>query len=60
MKKIIITFDNVGGSRIEAFGFKGAECLKATKGLERVLGGAITRVSKPEMKLKDSRRVVTH
>jgi len=60
MKRIVITFDNVGGSRIEAFGFKGAECLAATKSFEEVLGKATSRVSTPEMKLKDSRRLVTN
>jgi hypothetical protein len=60
MKKIIVTFDTHGGSRIEAFGFKGAECLKATKSFEQVLGKTSAPQPKPEMKLKDSRRVVVH
>ena len=38
MKKIVITFDDKGGSNIEAFGFTGGECLKATKSIEEALG----------------------
>jgi len=38
MKKIVITFDGNGDSSIEAFGFTGGECLKATQSIEEALG----------------------
>ena len=46
MKKIVITFDEQGGSSIEAFGFTGGECLKATKSIEEALGKAGKRTMK--------------
>ncbi len=46
MKKIVITFDEQGNSSIEAFGFAGTECLKATKSLEEALGKAGNRTMK--------------
>lgn len=48
MKKIVITFDNAGGSSIEAFGFSGGECLKATKSIEEALGKAGPRTMKTD------------
>lgn len=38
MKKIVITFDKRGGSKIEAFGFSGGACLAATKDIEDAIG----------------------
>ncbi len=38
MKKIVVTFDKKGGSRVEAFGFTGAACLAATKDIEDAIG----------------------
>ena len=46
MKKIVITFDSQGGSTMEAFGFSGGECLKATKSLEEALGKVGNRTMK--------------
>lgn len=46
MRKIVITFDDKGGSNIEAFGFTGGECLKATKSIEEALGKVGPRTMK--------------
>jgi Protein of unknown function (DUF2997) len=45
MKKIVITFHK-GQSSIEAFGFTGGECLKATKSIEEALGKVDKRTMK--------------
>lgn len=38
-KKIVITFDkNTGKARVEALGFQGNECVKATEFLKETLG----------------------
>lgn len=38
-KKIVITFDkNTGKARVEAVGFQGNECVKATEFLKETLG----------------------
>lgn len=46
MKKIIITFEKNGNSAIEAFGFSGSDCLKATKSFEEALGKVGSRKMK--------------
>lgn len=46
MKEIIITFEANGDTKIEAFGFTGTECLKATKSLEEALGKVGDRTMK--------------
>jgi len=45
MRKIVITFHK-GQSSIEAFGFTGGECLKATKSIEEALGKVDKRTMK--------------
>jgi hypothetical protein len=45
MRKIVITFHK-GQSSIEAFGFTGSECLKATKSIEEALGKVDKRTMK--------------
>ena len=46
VRKIVVTFDLNGGSSIEAFGFTGTECIRATKSIEEALGKAGKRVMK--------------
>jgi hypothetical protein len=46
MKKIVVTFDKRGGSKIEAFGFTGSGCLQATKDIEEAIGKAENRKMK--------------
>lgn len=46
MKKIVVTFDKKGGSKIEALGFSGAGCLQATKDIEDAIGKAENRKMK--------------
>jgi hypothetical protein len=46
MKKIVITFDKKGKSTVEAFGFSGGDCLKATKDIEDAIGKAEGRKMK--------------
>jgi hypothetical protein len=48
MKKLVITFETDGNNTIEAFGFTGGECLKATKSLEEALGKVGSRTMKSE------------
>ncbi len=50
MKEIIITTDKDGNTTIEALGFSGNQCLKATKPYEDALGGGakVERKLKPE------------
>ena len=51
MKRILIDFSPDGTSTVEAFGFQGAECLKATKSIEEALGKVSSSKPKPEMKI---------
>lgn len=46
MKKIVITFDKRGGSKMEAFGFTGTDCIAATKSIEEAIGKAEERKMK--------------
>ena len=48
MKHIIITIDPMGKTRIEANGYAGDACLKATRDMERVLGKVKRRNVKRE------------
>lgn len=60
MKKIVIVFDKKGQSTIEAFGFSGGECLKATKDIEEAIGKAEGRKMKSGSgDVADQKRVVT-
>jgi hypothetical protein len=46
MKEIVVTIDQNGDTKIEAFGFTGGDCLRATKSIEEALG----KVGKRTMK----------
>ena len=48
MKQIIIEVSPTGELKIEAVGFKGNACEKATKALEEALGTAGSRTKKPD------------
>lgn len=48
MKTIIVVIDSQGDIRIEASGFAGRTCAKATFDLEKVLGTPQKRRFKPE------------
>lgn len=50
MKQVIVNVTTLGEVTIEAQGFKGQGCAKATEQLEIVLGGAgeVTKKKKPE------------
>ena len=48
MKSIEIIVSPIGEIQIDAIGFKGADCEKATKFLEEALGTVSNRVKKPE------------
>ena len=47
-KTIEVVVDTGGGIKIDAVGFKGADCEKATAFLEKALGSVMTRQKKPE------------
>lgn len=49
MKRIIVTIDRRGKTKIEAEGFSGTECLDATKELEKAFGAVESRTAKTEM-----------
>ena len=59
MKKIVIVFDKNGGSKIEAFGFTGGDCLRATKDIEEAIGKAEGRKMKTGPDGVQSEQVVT-
>lgn len=48
MKQIIIEVSATGELKIEAVGFKGNACEKATRALEEALGKPSNRKKKPE------------
>lgn len=48
MKTIIVNVDSEGQVEIEAVGYKGQSCSKATAALEKALGLAKTSKKKPE------------
>lgn len=59
MKKIVVTFDKKGGSKIEAFGFTGGACLAATKDIEEAIGKAEGRKMKTSADTVEVRQTVT-
>ena len=48
MKSIEVIIKTTGEISIEAIGFKGGACAKATEAIERALGIVSTRKKKPE------------
>lgn len=48
MRTIEIIIDRTGDLEIDAVGFKGADCEKATRFLEQALGNVANRRHKPE------------
>ena len=48
MKQIIINVSATGEVTIEAVGFKGSSCDKATEAFEKALGAAKSKTKKPE------------
>ncbi len=48
MKQIIIAVDFEGNIQVEAIGYKGALCSKATEAIERALGTVTRKTPKPE------------
>jgi hypothetical protein len=48
MRSIVVTVEADGSIRIDAVGFKGAACTKATEALEKALGKTTSRNKKPE------------
>lgn len=48
MKKIVVTVAPDGSSKVEAFGFTGSACLRATQDIERAIGKLEMRKAKPE------------
>jgi len=48
MKSIEVIVSPDGALKIDAVGFKGADCQRATEFLEKVLGQVAKRVKKPE------------
>lgn len=48
MKQIIVTVEQSGEIKIDAVGFKGAACEKATAAIERALGARSGGAKKPE------------
>jgi hypothetical protein len=59
MKQIIVTIDKKGGSKIEAFGFQGGECLAATKSIEDALGKLVSRKMKTSVETVTETATVT-
>jgi len=49
MKSITVTIEPTGELKIEASGFKGNACAKATAEIEKALGKATKKTPKPEM-----------
>jgi hypothetical protein len=48
VKSIKLTVSPKGETKIEAFGFQGADCLQATLAIERAIGKVTDRELKPE------------
>lgn len=55
-RKIEILFRPDGSTKIEAFGFKGPECEKATAVFEEALGRVASRARKPEYTVRQEQR----
>ena len=47
-KTIKVVIDQDGSVEIEAIGYKGPECEKATQALEEAIGDVVSRKKKPE------------
>jgi hypothetical protein len=58
MKSIEILVGPTGDLRIDAVGFSGADCDRATAFLEEVLGKVATKHRKPEFYRKSRRKLV--
>lgn len=56
MKKINVTIDRMGNTKIEAEGYQGNSCAEATKAIEQVLSGngAMERTFKEEWSQEQS------
>lgn len=52
MRSIEILFRNDGTVQIDALGFKGADCSKATAAFERAIGDVTSVVRKPEYRVE--------
>ena len=48
MKKIVVTIDREGKTSVEAVGFKGKGCVKATEVIAKILGRESSRQKKAE------------
>ena len=48
MKQIIVEINMIGEVKIDAIGYKGMECSKATAAIEAALGKTTARQHKPE------------
>lgn len=48
MKKIIVEINTLGEVTIEAVGYKGGACEKATAAIEKALGSVVSRKKKAE------------
>jgi len=59
MKHIIVEVDELGQVTIEAVGFKGNACEKATAALEKALGVPVSRKKKPEYHQEDKTQIHT-
>jgi hypothetical protein len=59
MRKIVVTFDTVGNSSVEAFGFTGGACLLATKTIEEAIGKVGNRTRKSDNDTTDSQQLVS-
>lgn len=54
-KQIEVLITATGEVKIKTVGFKGAECLKATEGLERALGKKSSDKATPEMQQTETK-----
>lgn len=57
MKAIQVIIDTEGEVKIDAQGFKGIGCTKATEFLEKALGKVTTRTKKPEFMQSEQNRM---
>ena len=48
MKSIVVNVSDTGEVKIEAIGFKGASCEKATAAIEKALGVVKSKTKKPD------------
>ena len=61
-KKIVVTIDAMGNTKVEAVGFNGIGCDAATKPIEQALASAVgmTRELKPEWSNSNDASEVQH